>query len=106
MKTKKYKYLLFAIAILATIISCSDEYLDVEPKGVFLSGNYYANQEQAFSGLVAVYDVMRKNSGGFENTNCHERLEVFYASFMSKNFTLRTSRPGRACSRCRPLAVD
>lgn len=67
MKTKKYKYLLFAIAILATVISCSDEYLDVEPKGVFLSGNYYANQEQAFSGLVSVYDVMRKNSGGFEN---------------------------------------
>lgn len=67
MKTKKYKYLLLAIAILATVISCSDEYLDVEPKGVFLSGNYYANEEQAFSGLVAVYDVMRKNSGGFEN---------------------------------------
>lgn len=67
MKTKKYKYLLFAIAILATVISCSDEYLDVEPKGVFLSGNYYANQEQAYTGLVAVYDVMRKNSGGFEN---------------------------------------
>jgi hypothetical protein len=67
MKTKKYKYLLFAIAIIATVISCSDEYLDVEPKGVFLSGNYYANQEQAFAGLVSVYDVMRKNSGGFEN---------------------------------------
>jgi len=67
MKTKKYKYLLIAIALMATIISCSDEYLDVEPKGVFLSGNYYANQEQAYAGLVAVYDVMRKNSGGFEN---------------------------------------
>ena len=67
MKTKKFKYLFFAIAILATVISCSDEYLDVEPKGVFLSGNYYANQEQAFAGLVSVYDVMRKNSGGFEN---------------------------------------
>lgn len=67
MKTKKYKYLLIAIAFIATIISCSDEYLDVEPKGVFLSGNYYANQEQAYTGLVAVYDVMRKNSGGFEN---------------------------------------
>ena len=67
MKTKKYKYLLIAIAFIATIISCSDEYLNVEPKGVFLSGNYYANQEQAYTGLVAVYDVMRKNSGGFEN---------------------------------------
>ncbi|MHB1146049.1 MAG: RagB/SusD family nutrient uptake outer membrane protein [Lutibacter sp.] len=67
MKTKNYKYLLIAFAIITTGISCSDEYLDVEPKGVFLSSNYYANQEQAYSGLVAVYDVMRKNSGGFEN---------------------------------------
>lgn len=81
MKTKKYKYLLFAIAILATVISCNDDYLDVEPKGVFLSGNYYANQEQAFSGLVAVYDVMRKNSGGFENmiTMMNAGSDDFYA---------------------------
>lgn len=81
MKTKKYKYLLFAIAILATVISCSDEYLDVEPKGVFLSGNYYANQEQAFAGLVSVYDVMRKNSGGFENmvTMMNAGSDDFYA---------------------------
>lgn len=81
MKTKKYKYLLFAVAILATVISCSDEYLDVEPKGVFLSGNYYANQEQAYSGLVAVYDVMRKNSGGFENmiTMMNAGSDDFYA---------------------------
>jgi hypothetical protein len=81
MKTKKYKYLLFAIAILVTVISCNDEYLDVEPKGVFLSGNYYANQEQAFSGLVSVYDVMRKNSGGFENmiTMMNAGSDDFYA---------------------------
>ncbi|MDP3357716.1 MAG: RagB/SusD family nutrient uptake outer membrane protein [Lutibacter sp.] len=81
MKTKKYKYLLFAIAMVATVISCSDEYLDVEPKGVFLSGNYYANQEQAYSGLVSVYDVMRKNSGGFENmiTMMNAGSDDFYA---------------------------
>ena len=81
MKTKKYKYLLFAIAIIATVISCNDDYLDVEPKGVFLSENYYANQEQAFSGLVAVYDVMRKNSGGFENmvTMMNAGSDDFYA---------------------------
>lgn len=67
MKFKIYKYLFFASAIIATIVSCSDEYLDVEPKGTFLSSNYYQNQEEAFAGLVAVYDVMRKNSGGFDN---------------------------------------
>ena len=81
MKTKKYKYLLFAIAMVATVISCSDEYLEVEPKGVFLSGNYYANQEQAYAGLVSVYDVMRKNSGGFENmiTMMNAGSDDFYA---------------------------
>ena len=81
MKTKKYKYLLFAIAIIATTISCSEDYLDVEPKGVFLSENYYANQDQAFAGLVAVYDVMRKNSGGFENmvTMMNAGSDDFYA---------------------------
>ncbi len=47
--------------------SCSKDFLEVEPKGTSLESNYYQNQEQAFAGLVAVYDIMRKNSGGFEN---------------------------------------
>ncbi|WP_445730787.1 RagB/SusD family nutrient uptake outer membrane protein [Mariniflexile sp.] len=68
MKLKKYKYLVVAGALITgTFLSCSNDYLDVEAKGQFLSSTYYANQSQAFSGLVAVYDVMRKNSGGFDN---------------------------------------
>ncbi len=67
MKLIKIKYLFVAMAIIITVLSCSKDYLGVDPKGQFLSGNYYSNQEQAFTGLVAAYDVLRKNSGGCEN---------------------------------------
>ena len=67
MKIKFYKFPIIVFAMLVTIFSCSDEYLEVDPSGQFLSGNYYSNQTEAFAGLVAAYDYMRKNSGGFEN---------------------------------------
>jgi hypothetical protein len=47
--------------------SCSEEFVDVTPKGKFLSENYYSNEGQATAALVGVYDPIRKNSGGFEN---------------------------------------
>lgn len=56
-----------AVAALTMLGSCSKGFLEVQPKGQFLSANYYADQDQAFSALVGVYDVLRKNSGGFEN---------------------------------------
>ncbi|SFS48837.1 RagB/SusD family nutrient uptake outer membrane protein [Lutibacter maritimus] len=67
MKLKIYRLPILAVALLATIFSCSEDYLEVDPSGQFLSGNYYANETEAFAGLVAEYDFMRKNSGGFEN---------------------------------------
>ena len=66
MKTIKIKYLFIALAM-TTLGSCSDEFVDLTPKGSFLSDNYYANEEQATAALVGVYDPIRKNSGGFEN---------------------------------------
>lgn len=47
--------------------SCSEDFVNITPKGAFLSDNYYANEEQATAALVGVYDAIRKNSGGFEN---------------------------------------
>ena len=64
---KNVKFLFIAVAMIITMVSCSKDYLDVPPKGTNLESNYYKNQTEAFAGLVAVYDVMRKNSGGFEN---------------------------------------
>ncbi len=81
MKLNKYKLPIFAVAILATIFSCSEDYLDVNPAGTFLSANYYANETEAFAGLVAEYDFLRKNSGGFENmvTMMNAGSDDFYA---------------------------
>jgi hypothetical protein len=68
MKLKKiYTKIFIYIPIIFSTVSCSEEYLDVEPKGTFLEDNYYKNESEAYSGLVAVYDILRKQSGGFEN---------------------------------------
>lgn len=81
MNIKKYKFPILAIAVLLTVLSCSEDYLDVEPKGTFLTENYYSNQDEAFAGLVAAYDFLRKNSGGFENmvTMMNAGSDDFYA---------------------------
>ncbi|MBI1767863.1 MAG: RagB/SusD family nutrient uptake outer membrane protein [Bacteroidetes bacterium] len=67
MKLNKLKPHIASVLLIAIFVSCNDSFLDVQPKGAFLSGNYYANRDQAFSALVAVYDGLRKNTGGFEN---------------------------------------
>ncbi|MBC5864102.1 RagB/SusD family nutrient uptake outer membrane protein [Flavobacterium turcicum] len=66
MKTILLKNLFVATAVLS-MVSCSEEFVEVTPKGSFLSENYYANQDQATAALVGVYDPIRKNSSGFEN---------------------------------------
>src|SRR5258706_15098290 len=67
MKLIKVKPHIASILLVALFVSCKDNFLEVPPKGAFLSVNYYANGDQAKSALVAVYDGMRKNTGGFEN---------------------------------------
>lgn len=67
MKLNRMKSYVAAVLTIVISVSCTDSFLNVPPKGAFLSGNYYANRDQAFSALVAVYDGMRKNTGGFEN---------------------------------------
>ncbi|MGB8195252.1 MAG: RagB/SusD family nutrient uptake outer membrane protein, partial [Chitinophagaceae bacterium] len=60
-------YYIAITAIILGLFACSKKFVDLEPKGQFLSDNYYADKDQAFAALVATYDIMRKNSGGFEN---------------------------------------
>lgn len=67
MKLKNIHYSLIAFVALFTASSCSDEFLNVEPKGTALEDNYYKNEAEAYTGLVAVYDILGKQSGGFEN---------------------------------------
>ncbi len=57
----------FIVAAMLVLVSCKKDFIDIQPKGQFLTANYYADQDQAYAALVGVYDIMRKNSGGFEN---------------------------------------
>lgn len=63
-QTNKTLLLLLGLVFMG---SCSKDYITLTPKGQFLTENYYKDRQQAYSGLVAVYDVLRKNAGGFEN---------------------------------------
>lgn len=72
MKNKRFIYKSLSVLLLTGIsfgaVSCDRGNLeDVKNTGTFDSNNYFKNEEQAFSGLVATYDMMRKYSGGFEN---------------------------------------
>lgn len=67
MKMKIFKYIFIAVVVMGSLASCDKGFIDIQPKGQFLSANYYADKDQAYGALIAVYDVMRKNSGGFEN---------------------------------------
>lgn len=66
MQMKSYQYLWIA-GLLIISAACTKDFVEVSPKGQFLTENYYADEAQAYSALIGVYDVLRKNSGGFEN---------------------------------------
>ena len=54
------------VTVLAQFLgACSDDYLEVEPKGRSLEENYYRNADEVFNGLVAVYDVVGWVGSGF-----------------------------------------
>lgn len=67
MKRIRINTAFLAATILVLLGSCKKDFITLTPKGQFLTENYYQNRDQAFAGLVAVYDVLRKNAGGFEN---------------------------------------
>src|SRR4029078_5646080 len=67
MKLFRIQTTFLATMILVFLGSCKKDFITIQPKGQFLTQNYYTNRNQAYAGLVAAYDVMRKNAGGFEN---------------------------------------
>ncbi|TRW26439.1 RagB/SusD family nutrient uptake outer membrane protein [Flavobacterium zepuense] len=67
MKKINFKNSVLALAAVLSLASCSDEYLEVKPTGTYLEENFYQNETQAYQGLIGTYDIMRKQSGGFEN---------------------------------------
>jgi starch-binding outer membrane protein, SusD/RagB family len=68
MKLIKLKYLIISSLTVLTVVSCGDDFLDVQPNdGRVLESNYYKDETQAFSALVSVYDRLSKYSGTFDN---------------------------------------
>lgn len=63
MKTnfKKISALFVALLIFG---SCGTDFLEVKPKGTALESEYYQNRDEAYAGLVAVYDVVGYMSNG------------------------------------------
>ncbi|KAF2326965.1 RagB/SusD family nutrient uptake outer membrane protein [Flavobacterium nitrogenifigens] len=81
MKIKSIRYSFIAAGLLLLGSSCGEDFLTVEPKGLPLVDNYYKDESEAFSALVAVYDIMGKQSKGFENmiTMLNAGSDDFYA---------------------------
>jgi hypothetical protein len=67
MKKNRNTFIFFTAAMVLSLVSCKKDFVELTPKGQFLTANYYQNEDQAYAALVGVYDIMRKNSGGFEN---------------------------------------
>lgn len=67
MKSNKINIALMLSVLTVSLVSCKKDFITIQPQGQFLSQNYYANRDQAYAAMVAVYDVLRKNAGGFEN---------------------------------------
>ena len=67
MKNIKFNYLFIVVTMMLSLLSCKKSFVDITPEGQFLTENFYKDKDQAYGGLVGVYDGMRKNSGGFEN---------------------------------------
>jgi len=59
------KYLTVCAIGTVALSACKKSFLDVTPKGTSLESAYYQNRDQAFAGLVAVYDVVGWQGGGF-----------------------------------------
>jgi hypothetical protein len=60
------KYIVILFVGVQLVSSCKKEFLELEPRGTELEGNFYKNQEQIFQGLISVYDVMQwGTSGGY-----------------------------------------
>ncbi|WP_166920837.1 RagB/SusD family nutrient uptake outer membrane protein [Flavobacterium poyangense] len=68
MKLIYFKQSLIVFGVLLTLGACdTDEKLGVKGDGVVYETNFYRNEKDAYSGLVAAYDKLGKFAGAMEN---------------------------------------
>ena len=60
----KLSLILGALSVMG-LQSCSDSFLELQPRGTDLEDNYYRNRQEAYNGLVAIYDVVGFQSPGY-----------------------------------------
>jgi len=58
MKTKIFFYMTAVAAMSLSNTACKKSFLDVQPKGTTLEGNYYQDPGEAYAGLVAAYNPL------------------------------------------------
>lgn len=62
---KQLKYI-FTAALILGFSACNKDFLELEPRGTQLEGNFYKNEAEVYQGLIAAYDVMQwGTSGGY-----------------------------------------
>lgn len=64
MKTMKKYIKLLAVSSLFVLGACSDDFLDTEPSTTKVEENFYRTPADAYSGLIAVYDVLQREAYG------------------------------------------
>ncbi len=64
MKTMKTYIKLFAISSLFVLGACSSDFLDTEPSTTKVEENFYKTPNDAYQGLVAIYDVLQREAYG------------------------------------------
>lgn len=65
MNKRKISYIVLLAAGIQLAGSCSRSFVEADLKGSNIDGNYYRNQAEAFTGLVAIYDVVGWQGNGF-----------------------------------------
>jgi hypothetical protein len=63
MKRKYITRAAYVFAGLYLCLSCSKDFIEVQPKATALEANYYTNEAEVFAGLVSVYDPLGKEAG-------------------------------------------
>jgi starch-binding outer membrane protein, SusD/RagB family len=63
-----YYPMVFVAGAALWLVSCSKNFLNVQPKGELLESNFYKTPADAYSALVAAYNPLAMEVGGSDNT--------------------------------------
>ena len=68
------------LLIIGVLSACSEDFVNVDPKGTALEDNYYKNAQEAFNGVIAAYDPLGWTNGFVVKTGClNAASDDFYA---------------------------